>query len=277
MMTTEEGCFSSSDGLKLFYRRWNSSQPARARLILVHGISEHSQRYENLAQHLVSRGFSVWAMDHRGHGLSQGRRCDCTSTQQFVDDLHQFLRHISVPSSIPDFLIGHSLGGLVSFLYALRAPQSVRGIALSSPAFALAQPPSRMKVFLVETLAKIAPTFPVPGGINPADLCRDPQVVEAYRRDSRIHRALTARCAVALRETLAQIPRLAPQLKVPCLLLQAGNDKVCDAKTAADFVQWAPKGLVTFHLYEGYSHELFNEPGKERVIEDLCRWLENFF
>ena len=271
-MTKGEGFLSSSDGLQLFYRRWDAPQQPRAHLILIHGISEHSQRYEDLAHRLVDRGYAVWAMDHRGHGHSQGRTCDCTSMQQFVQDIHQFLQQI--PSSIPRFLIGHSLGGLIGFLYAIRYPENIRGIVLSSPAFELAHPPSRLKVLLVETLAKIAPTFQVPNGLDPSVLCRDPHVVEAYRRDGRIHRTLTARCAIALRETLAQVPNLLVQLKVPCLLLQAGNDQVCDAKAAANFARVAPQNLVTFHLYEGYSHELFNEPGKERVIEDLCQWLE---
>lgn len=273
-ITAAEGHLVSPDGLKLFYRRWDALEP-RAVFLLVHGLAEHSGRYLELAQTLANRRFSVWALDHRGHGRSEGQRGDCRSLQEFVQDLHQLSSqaHAKNPS-LPLILIGHSLGGLIALIFATTYPHQIRAVAVSSPALKLAHETPPLKVAWVTGVARIAPTTPFQNGVNPRLLCHDPQVVEAYVKDPLVHRVITARCAIALRHAMRQSMQLATQLKIPCLILQAGADEVCDPEAASEFSKRAGDSLVQLRRYEGLYHELFNEPQRDRVIGDLCEWMD---
>lgn len=268
-----EGFFSAHDGLRLFYRRWDAGSP-RAVCLLVHGLAEHSGRYRNLAARLTTHGWSVWSMDHRGHGRSGGKRGDCRSFREFVDDLHLLKTRIAETlPGLPLLLIGHSLGGLIALTYAAEHPQEIKAVAASSPALKLAHETPAWKVALVTATAKIAPLAHFQNGINPVDLCRDPQVVEAYRKDPLIHSVLTARCALALQEALRHSLEVAGRLKIPCLILQSGTDEVCDPKAALEFSRRGNSSL-SLYRYDGMYHELFNEPERGRVIGDLCGWLD---
>lgn len=273
-MATAEGFLSGRDGVRLFHRQWAVSDP-KAICLLVHGIAEHSGRYAHVAEALNQRGFSVWAQDHRGHGRSEGRRGDCRSLEMFVEDLNPPLHQIrSNPPSLPLFLIGHSLGGLIALAYAVRYPGGIRAVAVSSPALKLAHETPPLKVAVVSGIARLFPQIHFQNGVNPHLLCHDPAVVKAYQQDPLVHRVITARCAVALRDAMRKSLDLAERLKIPCLIQQAGSDEVCDPNAAARFAQSADSGSVNFRLYEGLYHELYNEPQKGRVLQDLCRWME---
>ncbi len=269
-----EGSIRTFDGLRLFYRQWEVPHP-KAACLVIHGLAEHSGRYATLAQTLVSHSFAVWAMDHRGHGRSEGRRGDCRSLAEFVQDLHQLVQEVQANfQKVPRVLIGHSLGGLIALAYAVEHPLAVQAVAVSSPALRLAQAPSKAKVYIAKGLAHLLPTTPIPNGVNPQHLSHDPQVVEAYEKDPLVHRVLTARCAVALQRAMQEAPRLAVKLKVPCLILQAGSDLVCDPQESASFAKNVQNATVSFRRYEGLYHELFNEPQRGEIMEELCSWIK---
>lgn len=271
-----EGFLAASDGTRLFYRRWQTEPAPRAACLLVHGLSEHSGRYSHLAQQLTHRRFSVWALDNRGHGRSEGKRGDCRNLDELVEDLHRLAEEVGREEpGIPRLMVGHSLGGLIALTYAARRPREIRAVAVSSPALRLTHPTDPVTVFVVTNVAKLLPTAPFRSGINPRMLSHDPTVVEEYVRDPLVHHVLTARCAVALRDAMRDSLRLAAQLKIPCLLLQAGADEVCEPGAVEEFARGVSDRLVTFRRYDGFYHELFNEVERRRPIEDLCQWLEN--
>ena len=274
VVSATEGNFRSPDGLSLFYRRWTVPQP-KGICLLIHGTAEHSGRYQHLAQALTAHGFSVWALDHRGHGRSEGLRGDCRSLEEFVEDLRLLAQQARIGMQrLPLLLVGHSLGGLIALSFCARYPEEVRAVAVSSPALKLAHETPPWKVALVTATSRVMSTFPFQNGVNPKVLCHDPQVVEAYEKDPLVHHILTARCAVALRHSMRQSLELARQIKVPCLILQAGADEVCDPETAAEFSRRANGTGITFRRYDGLYHELFNEPQRAQVIGDLCQWLD---
>jgi len=273
-MTESSDNLVSGDGLRLSYRRWEAAQ-AKGVCLVTHGIAEHSGRYAGLAKALTEHGLSVWALDHRGHGRSQGRRGDCRTLGDYVQDLHRLLEvSLQATPTLPRILIGHSLGGLIALAFAVRFPSCIKGVAVSSPAFKLAEEPARIKLFAARLFSHLLPTVPIPNGVNPKHLCRDPQVVQDYRTDPLIHRAITARAAMVLRSALSDSIRLAGQLRIPVLMLQAGADRVCDTAAAERFARAVDPKWITTHRYEGLYHELFNEPERGRVMADLVRWTE---
>lgn len=127
---------------------------------------------------------------------------------------------------------------------------------------------------ITERLAKILPKTPVPNGVDPRFLSRDPQVVANYNQDPLVHRVVTARCAIVLRKALEDSKTLAGKLKLPCLILQAGEDRICDPQASVEFAMAATQASVTLRRYDGLYHEVFNEPERSRVIQDLIGWME---
>ena len=259
--------------MRLFYRSWEIDRPSAA-CILVHGLGEHGGRYTRLAEALTRTGYSVWIADHRGHGRSIGQRGDCVSTEILIEDLHLLVELVANQHpALARVMIGHSLGGLLAIAYAAQHPEQLRAVAVSSPALGIGIPLPLWKPTLVRALARILPRTPVPNGVDPSWVSRDPAVVSGYRNDPLVHRVVSARCAVALERSILDSPAQASRLKTPCLILQAGEDKICDAQASQRFALSVQQAPVTFRRYDGLYHELFNEPEKDRVIEDLLQWL----
>ncbi|MCM8794487.1 MAG: lysophospholipase [Candidatus Omnitrophica bacterium] len=274
MPPTEER-FQGRDGVEFHGRRWEIF-PAKGLCFLIHGFAEHSGRYSWLAQKLNSRGYSVYALDQRGHGLSSGARGDCRSLAELVDDIDAWVRKVRDCSpGTPAFLIGHSLGGLITLAYAADHPQGLAGVAVSSPLIRLGVKLPAAKKAFIRMLGRLMPGVSLPNGVVPDHLSHDPSVVETYRSDPLIFRTITAGCAVALDRAMACTDDLAGRIRIPCLILQAGDDRVCSAQAADAFAKRADPTWVTFRRYEGLYHEIFNEPQKETVAADLSAWLDS--
>ena len=133
-MRTEEACFNAQDGLRLFERSWLPAGRPRAVVALVHGLIEHSGSHAETAIELAGRGFSVYAMDLRGHGRSGGSRCSVRSFDQYLLDLDVFFeRTRRKAGDLPLFLMGNSMGGLIAALWAAGRQPQVSGLVLSGP------------------------------------------------------------------------------------------------------------------------------------------------
>src|SRR5208283_5949309 len=138
-MTRKEGCFVGHDRLTLFEQSWTPAEPARAAVVLVHGLIEHSGCHSGTALELVRHGFSVHAMDLRGHGRSLGPRCDVGSFDEYLFDLDVFFERASREvGDRPLFLMGNSMGGLIAVLWSILRQPRIRGLILSGPLLALA-------------------------------------------------------------------------------------------------------------------------------------------
>src|SRR5688500_3617484 len=160
-----EGWTRSPDGTALFWRSWRSPSP-RAGVALVHGLGEHSGRYDHVGRFLAGRGFDCWAGDCRGHGLSPGPRVHVDDFGAFAGDAGAFLALAAAPGR-PLFLIGHSQGGLVALLRALRHPQGLDGVVVSSPYLAThrAAAPSGLRLAAAAILLRVAPSRLIASGL----------------------------------------------------------------------------------------------------------------
>jgi alpha-beta hydrolase superfamily lysophospholipase len=103
------GTFAGSDGVDIFYRHYQAN-PERARLIIAHGLGEHSGRYGNVIERMLPLGFSVWAPDHRGHGQSGGKRGHVLNFMQYLTDMRSMieLARDGLNNDNKCFLLGHS-------------------------------------------------------------------------------------------------------------------------------------------------------------------------
>lgn len=268
------GSVAGARGAELFWQCWRTSRP-RAVLLVVHGLGEHSGRYQNVVDALEGLPLSIWAHDLRGFGRSTGQRGHVDSFWDYMEDLDRFLEHVrSQEGELPLFLLGHSFGGLISLHYAICRPGRLAGLVLSSPCLGLALQVPRWKHSAGMLLSRFLPRFSMPNGIDPALLSHDAEVVERYRRDPLVTDRVSARLYAEMLSAMERVSRRAVQLDAPCLLLLAGDDGLVSVPVAENvFVRLGTRDKE-MHIYPGYFHELFNEEAKEEPLGRLRQWLE---
>ncbi len=267
---------TARDGLALALRHWPAAGAARGTVQIVHGLGEHSGRYEALAAALNAAGWRVVAHDLRGHGRSAGPRGAIPDSAALLSDLAVVMD--AVRQGGPHVLLGHSLGGLIAarFVAGGLAPvadwsRAVDGLVLSSPA--LDPGLNAAQKALLAVAAPLAPRLALSNGLKPAWICRDPAVVRAYVQDPLVHDRVTPRLVRFIVDGGRLVLQRAPQWQVPTLLLWAGADRCVAPAGSAAFAAAAPAGLLTAQVFPTLYHEIFNEPERAQVLEHLMRWL----
>ena len=264
---------TANDGTQLFTQRWLPDAP-RGALVIAHGYAEHSGRYADFAQFLVQHDFAVYALDHRGHGRSSGERANVKVFRAFVDDLSRFLEFVRERHPQPPrFLLGHSMGGIVAAQLALERPHLVEGLILSAPFFqnAVKVPPPLLAVSGV--VSRFLPSWPTLK-IDTDLLSRDQAVVEAYEADPLVYTGGTkARLGTEMLAAGNYVIERADSVTCPLLMLLGTADGIADPAGGKRFFDRASSEDKTSKLYEGFYHELLNEPKKEEVYRDVLEWL----
>jgi alpha-beta hydrolase superfamily lysophospholipase len=261
------------DGQRLYVRDW-PCRDARHAVLLVHGLGEHSGRYEALAHWFNARGYAVRGYDQRGHGRTPGRRGALRRSGDLPDDLAAVYRDYADTLPRPPLLLGHSMGGLVALRAVLDGGVAPPALVLSSPALRAHEPIVLQR--LAHGLARVAPGLPLRNGLAVAALSHDPQVVAAYRNDPLCSARITPRLADFIFRAGAACIADAARLRVPTLLLVAGSDRLVDPAGSRGFADgaWATQRLTT-RFFDTLYHELFNEaePGRSQVLKQLGDWL----
>ncbi|MBT8395318.1 MAG: alpha/beta hydrolase [Gemmatimonadetes bacterium] len=267
-----EGQAPGAQGIDLSWRLWEAPAP-RSALLLVHGLGEHSGRYDAFASTLASEGNSVFSFDLRGHGRSPGARGDVDAFPRLLEDLLGMEAEMArqVPGHLPRYLMGHSLGGLICIrrLQVFKGP--FEGAIISAPWMATALPDWLRKVG--RFLGVALPTVPLPAGINPGRLTRDPDMVRAWREDPLIHTRVTGRF---FREAEREQRRawISPMPKdLPLLFLIPGDDQVVRSSVTETFARGIAGAGTQVELLEGRRHEPLNDLGRDEVYEMVIDWL----
>jgi acylglycerol lipase len=273
-MLHNEGKFNASDGLELYYQAWQPDGEAKAVFAVVHGYGEHSGRYLNPVNYFVPRGYALYAYDLRGHGQSAGQRGHINRFSEYLADTDSFLKLVREQQpGHKMFLLGHSLGGLIVAAYALDHPGELPGLILSSAFLRFKMQVPGWKMMVARTLSSLMPTFTMANDVSASLLSHDPAVVAAYDADSLNHHIATARWGTEIMAAQERTLSRAGELKIPVLVLYAGDDQIADPEGSALFFERASVADKTQRRYEGYYHETFNEVNKETVFRDIEAWL----
>ena len=274
-IAVREGVLGSYDGLRIFHQRWLPAGAAVASLVLVHGYAEHSGRYDHVGRYFAARGIAVYALDHRGHGRSDGPRALVRSFSEYLADVRAFLRLVAAESrERPTFVLGHSMGGCITALWTVVDSPAVRGVVLSGPALISSDRPGQsLLARAITVLARVAPGLPLfrLGG----DVSRDPAVNAAYAADPLVyHGRFKAGLAAAAARAMRHIDRHAREVRVPLLLLHGGADALTNPAGSQRFHDRVSSTDNTLRIYDGLAHEILNEPEQEQVMADIAAWIE---
>ena len=260
--------------IRLHYRTWEVESPDAA-LIVVHGMFEHSRRYQELAETLGRSGISTFAIDLRGHGESAGRRGHATRFNILLQDLDRFRREVRglIDVDTPLFLLGHSLGGLISLRYLEEYEPTFDGAIISAPWLGTAYDVPRWKVLLAHVADRIAPALPFPEQLDVDKLSRDPERVADYRDDPLIHRTITPRMFSEISGAIDLALRRGDRIDVPLMFLLPGDDRIISTDRSLAFARGLEGHRTTIRLLEGFYHEVLQDRGRGAVIAEVRDWI----
>jgi alpha-beta hydrolase superfamily lysophospholipase len=269
-----EGNFTDARNTLIYYQAWLPEGNVKAVLLIVHGLGEHSGRYMNVVNHFIPLGYAIYGFDHIGHGKSEGIR-------EFVERFEEFTNTLSIYHNMvkgwqtgkPIFLLGHSLGGLIATDYLLDHQAEFRGAIISAPTIKVSDNISKATIILGKTLSVFAPKAGILA-LDATGVSRDSEVVTAYINDPLVfHGKTPARLAVELLKAMIHFTARMDKLILPFIVVQASEDKLVDPDGAQMLYDKASSKDKTIKIYEGMYHEVFNEPGRARVLKDVEIWL----
>ena len=266
-MTSTTAQLMATDGVGLLTRHWPCETPL-ARVLIVHGIGEHSGRYEHVGEFLVEQGFDVFAFDQRGHGASGGNRMDLESFEEFLDDLEVVLGETQ--SELPMVIYGHSMGALIATSYGASQRPQPDLYVLSAPALD-AEVPMALRL-AVRAMNRIRPGTYLPNSIKAEQISRDPSVGEKYFADPLVQTKATARFGAIFLAQLDSIKGQINRLTTPTLVIHGADDELVPPHAAAPL---AALPDVERKLFPGLRHETHNEPEKDAVLGFVATWLKS--
>ena len=269
--------FAGSGNVRLHYRCWDVPAP-RAVVVVSHGLGEHSGRYDELAKDFARAAVSTYALDHRGHGRSDGRKGHVRRFVHYVQDLEKFRRCAvgGVGRDVPLFFLGHSMGGLILIRYLQEYPGvPTYGAVLSAPLLGVKLQVPRWKQRISQFLLYAAPALPLSTGLDPAVLSHDAQVVASYRRDPLVHDRITPRLYAEMHHAIGAAHEKAQRIRAPVLVLIPSEDKIVRADRAQGFARSLQRSeSVQVKTYPGLYHEVLNETTRSSTVADMLGWIE---
>jgi alpha-beta hydrolase superfamily lysophospholipase len=268
------GSFEDAAGTRLRTVVWPAGTP-RGRILVVHGLGEHSGRFSLLARALRDRGYSVFLYDQRGHGRSEGRRAYVSGFDRFVEDLALAAaaaeRALEGPGTL--FLYGHSMGALVLIRFLQTHRPRTPGVVLSAPWLGTRVPVPRWKELSAAVLRRVAPAVRVPTAVAPEQLTADPEMQRAYLDDPLVGHGIS----VALYDAVLDAQRLCAEDAMPALpvlLLLPLDDSLVDIDRTREWASGLGRWVETAEL-PGTRHEPHNDVGRKALFGKVADWLDD--
>jgi alpha-beta hydrolase superfamily lysophospholipase len=263
--------------VRIVYDVWTSADigsTPRGVVILAHGLGEHARRYDHVVARFGREGLITYALDHRGHGRSGGKRVlvkdICEYTNDFATLVGIAAREYPGATRI---VLGHSMGGGIVFAYGVEHPDDYDLMVLSGPAVAAQNAVSPLLGRVAKVMGVIAPGLPLQT-LDADAVSRDPAVVDAYNNDPLVYHGKipggVARVLLLVGETM---PQRAPSLTAPLLVVHGSDDRLILAEGSRQLVAAVGSTDVELKIYPGLYHEVFNEPEQQQVLDDVVSWI----
>ncbi len=256
---------------------WNHtiSNP-RARVLIIHGLSEHSGRHINTIEWLNQNQIEVIRFDLRGSGKSGGRRQWIEKFQDYVDDTVTVFNWIQrdLPKR-PLFILGHSLGGAIATHFTASYQSLLKGLILSSPAYLVGSGISPIKVKVGQALVKVIPNLRLPKSTASQGVSRDPKVVEEYEKDPLCFHFNTLKQGDEILKTLPQLLDIAKKIHIPTLIAHGSADPIIKVEGSYEIMRSLSSKSKELYIAPQCKHELHNELEEDRkaYFSHLEMWI----
>ena len=272
--TRSERNFDGIGGVRIVYDVWTPEGPPRAVVVLSHGLGEYARRYDHVAQSFGDAGLVTYALDHRGHGRSGGKRMWVRDISEYTGDFDTLVGIATREHhGLKCVVLGHSMGGGIVFAYGVERPDNYDMMVLSGPAVAAQDLVSPVMVLAARVLGVVVPGLPVQE-LDVEAISRDPAVVAAYNDDPLVyHGKVPAGVGRALLQVGETMPRRAPALTAPLLVVHGADDRLIPVDGSRRLVECVGSTDVQLKVYPGLYHEVFNEPERAQVLGDVVSWI----
>jgi acylglycerol lipase len=261
------------DGLSLYFQGWQTEQNQNGVICLMHGLGEHSGRYEHWAGMLNLAGYSFLTYDLRGHGRSEGIRGHISNFNEYLNDTDLLLKEAEDRyTGTPCFLYGHSLGALIVTDYVLRRKPKIAGAIITALSTKNALQEQKGKVMLAKVLGSITPKVTLKSGLDPLTISRDSTVVSKYKDDPMVHSQVSTGFGKGSLDAIDWINKHASEWTLPVLIMHGELDRLGNVEGSVEFASKI-KGDCTLKIWPGMFHEVHNEPEKQEVFDYLHAWL----
>ena len=272
--TRTEQTFDGVGGVRIVYDVWSPDTDPRGVVVLSHGLGEHARRYDHVATRFGQDGLVTYALDHRGHGRSGGKRVLVKDISEYTGDFDTMVGIATKEHpGAKRIVLGHSMGGGIVFAYGVERPDDYDLMVLSGPAVAAQAAVSPLLALLAKTVGAIAPGLPLQA-LDASAVSRDPAVVNAYNTDPLVYHgkvpAGVARALVLVGETM---PKRAAALTAPLLVVHGSEDQLIPVDGSRQLVDAVGSSDVELKVYPGLYHEVFNEPERDQVLDDVVSWI----
>ena len=272
--TRTERSFDGVDGVRIVYDVWTPDTTPRGVVILAHGLGEHARRYDHVVARFGREGLITYALDHRGHGRSGGKRAVVRNISEYTNDFDTLVGIAAKEHpGATRIVLGHSMGGAIVFAYGVEHPDDYDLMVLSGPAVAAQTAVSPLLARIAKVMGAVAPGLPLQA-LDSSAVSRDPAVVNAYNTDPLVYHGKipggVARALLLVGETM---PRRAPPLTAPLLVVHGSDDRLIAADRSRQLVAAVGSSDVELKIYPGLYHEVFNEPEQEQVLDDVVSWI----
>ncbi|MCE5288130.1 MAG: alpha/beta hydrolase [Nocardiaceae bacterium] len=274
MAVHTEGTLAGAEGRNLYWQAWEPEGAAKGVVVVVHGLHEHSARYDWVAEQLNGAGYAVFALDHSGHGRSEGVRGQLYRWSQVLDGVGSLVRKArEAHPDVPLFVLGHSMGGLVSLSYVIRDKPDISGLIVSAPA--LVQTVAGPALIAAgKVLSVVAPNLGAVA-LDSTHVSRDPEVVEYHRTNELMFTGkVRSRTAAEILKAADEVIANLDSLTVPLLVAAGTADQIVSPAGADLAYEKAGSADKTLKTYDGLYHEILNEPEKDVVMNDVLDWIK---
>ncbi len=275
-MVTEraERTFSGVGGVEIVYDVWTPDIEPRGVVVLAHGYGEHARRYDHVARRFGEAGLVTYALDHRGHGRAGGKRVRVRHMKEFVADFRELVARARAENPGRKVIVlGHSMGGGIVFAYGVAHADDYDLMILSGPAIAAHTGVSKAKAVIGKAIGSIFPNLPIEA-IDAEAVSRDPKVVADYKADPLVYRGkVPAGIGKALLVVGEKMHLLAPGITAPLLVVHGEQDSLVSADGSRRLVEHVGSRDVELKVYPELFHEVFNEPERDQVLDDVVEWI----
>jgi acylglycerol lipase len=278
-MKASESYFNTKDGQSLYFQKWVPGE-VKACLLLVHGLGEHSSRYNELSLKMSERGIAVFSFDGRGHGKSVIEKPNAyiANYEYYLDDSDEMVTICQNNySELPLFLMGHSMGGGMVAAYLLKYSPKVNGVVLSSSLLKPSSDVSKLLILASGLLSFLLPKIKTIK-VDSTKLSHDLEVVKNYQSDPLVYQdGLPARTGHELLKMMRFIQNNVLNFKTPILMVHGTGDMLTPVEGTEDFYQRINSEDKTCLIYPELYHELFNELSKEEITHEVINWIVSRF
>ncbi|MBI4405450.1 MAG: lysophospholipase [Deltaproteobacteria bacterium] len=262
-------------GQLTLWRQPSLTESTRCRVLIIHGLGEHSGRHSNTISHLCKNGMEVIRFDLRGAGESGGKRQWVEHFEDYVEDVIDVYNWINRSlESMPIFVLGHSLGGTIAIYFAAQYGKLLRGLILSAPAFYVGSSYSAAKIAIGKALVHIVPTLRMKTTSDLSMLSREKRVVDEYENDPLSCHFVTLRQGNEILTALERVPQKLKDIATALLIVHGSLDRSNTLEGSFEIIRKIPSLDKTLHILPGGYHEPHNDLDKEHYFAILTSWIE---